>query len=225
MRITFISPLRQCRAILFGAIGGLCVFGTASAQILHRPGPMLRTRPDFISGFDNRNTLVDGRLFAVYGAYAGVGFADQKLRLKLGVNVSELLHRKHLEPSAPDQSIRLAFLSIGEELTLLTYKRSHFITYANIGWGVRYAHNEDPPFTRSNPIFPIEAGLLYGYDVTDFLRLRAGGGWRYLFPLRYSYMNDHFVKLGLQIQLKKVRAKYFPRTVRPSAPASDPYRR
>jgi len=65
-----------------------------------------------------------------------------------------------------------------------------------------------------NLIIPIEIGVQSSYDVLPWLRVKVGGGWRFVLP-DFSYdLSGYYFKFGLNINGRKLIEQYRIKKVR-----------
>ena len=113
---------------------------------------------------------------------------------------------------------RLFFLTLGEQFDFLIYNKLLFTTYFQTGIGYNYFRKLDQlkmePIAGRNLIIPIEIGVQSSYDVLPWLRVKVGGGWRFVLP-DFSYdLSGYYFKFGLNINGRKLIEQYRIKKVR-----------
>jgi hypothetical protein len=198
----------------FALIVSLCLMFTngislnCMAQELHNPFKRYYGNPKLIYGMDNRRSHIFGQSVSIFGLYAGAGFDQKRVRLKIGLNASELIADNVSNISL--STSRMMFISIGEELDLFTWERFVVSTYINAGYGFLFQQTTStfPGSMRMENgtlLLPVEPGLILNYKIYPWLRARTGGGWRYVLPMNNSYLNNYFIKIGLQVQFDELK--------------------
>jgi hypothetical protein len=183
----------------------LIPFGQLFAQKFHDPFALAKGKPSFIYGLDNRSTHLYGQSASIFGVYSGIGFKERKLRFKIGLNASQPFSWQQQATDSTFQSGVLAFVSIGEEMEMFRFHRMAIHSYFNIGLGYFLStkgQNLAPTLAsyRKQLIAPLEIGLVKGYDITRYLTLKVGGGWRFMFPDTQHRLSGLFLKLSAQFR-------------------------
>ncbi len=187
---------------------------TGMCQTVQNPFSLAKGERKFIYGLDNRRTHIDAASTSIYGVYGGIGFSQRRLRFKFGANVSGNYREKPL-PDGSFQRNRMAFASLGEEIDLVNlHPKLRLISYINGGAGFELVRTYAEDGQRIGPfkrdwVFPIEPGLVLGFDVVPFLTLRLGGGWRVVFSDQAeNRLDGYFVKIGAQLHTREAVGAY-----------------
>jgi hypothetical protein len=184
------------------------------AQLVRNPMGLLKEKRHAIYGLDNRRSWLYGESVLIYGVFGGVGFDDHRLRIKGGVAASARFAMP--VPGGPDtlsQWGRMAYVSIGEEMELVRHRKWSGITYFNAGVGYLFVQPLETPPLELQPhvrhmIIPIEVGAMAGYDVTDYLMLKAGGGWRFMPTNDDHALDGFFLKVGALFRWEVAKAHF-----------------
>lgn len=175
------------------------------------PFNKLKGEKEFIYGFDNRRTHIQEQNTLIYGAYLGIS-AGRNLKFKLGISGTPFQVGRSVNEEGLVQRNRFFFLNIGEEFDFFEYKKFSITTYLQAGYGVNYftEENENEEVVRKGEhnIVPVEVGLHFNYDLFDWMRLKTGGGWRFVFPEKANYLQGYYVKFGIGISLKRLYRDY-----------------
>lgn len=198
MKVFFkINQFLLCYFIL-----NLAFVNHAFSQEIHNPVKMINSKKSFIYGIDNRRADFFNDYGTIYGGYAGIGMSEKKMRLKFGFNISEKIKSNNLVRNIKSEN-RFFFLSIGEEIDLITYRSFVFSTYVNIGIGFNQRKQtiNSMFYAKNNElILPLEPGVLFGFKINKWITLRTGGGWRFILPDGNQF-NSYFVKLGALVDI------------------------
>lgn len=182
----------------------------AQWQTLSNPFDMLRDNRVLLYGLDNRFSYLHGKIASIYGLYGGVGFSNRRIRFKMGVSASEKFNLALL-PADSVQLGRMAFLYLGEETEMIRYRKTALNTYLNVGLGYLLRENTRFRHLQQHLIIPVEMGLVVTYDLTNYLTLKAGGGWRVVPPDTQYHLNGSFIKLSGQVRIAELRQRFFPK--------------
>jgi hypothetical protein len=184
----------------------LCVtVSQLRAQNLQNAFLPAKSKPTFIYGLDNRSSHLYGQSASIFGVYAGIGLRERKLRCKIGFNLSQPFSWKLGQADSTRLTGFLVFANIGEEMEVLRHRRAAINSYFNAGLGYLMktrGPNLAPTLAsyQRKVIAPIEVGLVFGYDVTQYLTFKAGGGWRFVFPELNQNLSGLFLKLSAQFR-------------------------
>ncbi len=141
----------------------------------------------------------------IYGGYIGVGF-DDKIRIKLGISGTPFERGELIDDFGIIKRNRLIFINLGEEYDFLIINRFRVTTYLQTGIGFNYYRkiNTFQVFVDGGRelIIPIELGLNFNYDILPWLRLKTGGGWRFVFPEYSSELSGYYIKIGASLKTK-----------------------
>jgi hypothetical protein len=204
-----------------------CSVFSVRAQELRNPFELAKGERRFIYGLDNRRTHIDDASTSIYGAYCGIGFSQRRLRFKFGLNLSEMYREKPLV-NGTYQRNQMVFGSMGEEIDLFQYRKLRLISYINGGAGYELVRTFTEDGKRFGPfkrdwVFPLEPGLVLGYDIVPFLTLRLGGGWRMVFSDQaQNRLDGYFLKIGAQVHTREAIWSYRNWKKRNKSKASSP---
>lgn len=172
------------------------------------PLSMLKGKRQFIFGIDNRRTDIHQQHTVIYGLYTGISFG-KNLRFKVGVNGTPFEVGRRMDQLGMVIRNRFFFLSLGEEFDFYQYKRFILTTYLQAGYGFNTFRSLGIGGVESSrkreSILPVEAGLHCSYELCSYLKLRVGGGWRYVIPEHAKDLGGYYIKLGLSFSLKKFK--------------------
>ncbi len=164
----------------------------------------------WIYGFDNRRTHIQQQGTLIYGAYTGIGYRD-KLRLKIGISGTPFEVGKMTDEFGNSYFNRMLFFNIGQEYDYLNWSRYRMTAYTQIGYGrnnFRIVNQDNTYESGSNRIIPLELGTHFNYFIYDWLALKVGGGWRFVFPTDINDLSGYYLKLALGMNLKKFYSSY-----------------
>ena len=175
----------------------------------------LKGRREFIYGIDNRRTHIKEQSTVIYGAYLGFGF-EEKLRLKLGISATPFEVGKTTDAYGAITRHRLIFLTLGEEFDFFIHNRFRMTTYVQGGFGFDFSRttiNETVSPVSRKVIVPVEIGLHFNYDVSPWLRVKLGGGWRFVLPNETHELSGYYLKTGfgfswVKFKNERLRKKY-----------------
>ena len=181
----------------------------ALGQTFVNPLEVFKEKRRFILGLDNRRTHIAGDPTLIYGVFAGVSYGG-KIRLKLGVSglpkPTEKLHNNVFSP----YTSQLFFISAGEEYDFFIHKRYRLTLYGQMGVGYNQLRYLQPlnNIEHTDFIVPFELGSYYGYDLFPWMRLKIGGGWRFVLSDQTKDLDGYFIKLGIGFDLRLMRYQY-----------------
>jgi len=181
----------------------------AFGQTFVNPFEVLKEKRRFIIGLDNRRTHIAGDPTLIYGVFAGVSYGG-KIRLKLGVSglprPTEKLHNNVLSP----YTSQLFFLSAGEEFDFFIHNRYRLTLYGQMGMGYNQLNflQQLNSVSQTDFIVPVELGSYYGYDLFPWMRLKLGGGWRFVLSDQTHDLDGYFLKLGIGFDLRLMHHHY-----------------
>jgi hypothetical protein len=196
------------RIKVISSVVAMLIFVKGYAQTITNPFEILKKKKEIVYGLDNRRTHIYQHHAVIYGLYSGISFG-KKLRLKIGINGTPFEVGKVVDENGMLKRNRLLFASIGEEFDFYQFKKFGMTTYLQAGIGNNYYRNLNTSGTAVNKgkelIIPIETGLHFNYDLMPYLKLKTGFGWRFVAPNNARALSGYYVKLGLGVNLKKLK--------------------
>lgn len=159
-----------------------------------------------IYGFDNRRTSIAEQNTLVYGGYVGLGYNDQ-VRVKLGVSGTPFEVGRTTNELGLQQRNRFYFFNVGMEYDFFIQNRFRLTAYGQFGAGQNFFRYFNPNSPNNDEIrgddlfLPLELGLHANYDALKWLRLKAGGGWRFSLYQPTDYLSGYYIKLGASVNL------------------------
>ena len=183
----------------------------SAAQQFSNPVRTINEKKEFIYGIDNRRTHIKEHSTLIYGVYMGVVFGD-KLRFKAGVSGTPFEKGKFIDEQGILRKNKLLFINLGEEFDFLIINKFRLTAYLQTGVGYNYYRKINALGNEVEKgkylIIPIETGIHANYDILPWLRIKLGGGWRFVLP-DYSYdLSGYYIKTGLSINIKKLKEVY-----------------
>lgn len=176
-----------------------------NAQELVNPIEAIKKKKELIYGIDNRRTHIKQQSTLIYGGYIGVGF-DDKVRIKLGISSTPFERGLLVDDLGVIKRNRLIFMNLGEEYDFLIIQKFRMTTYLQTGIGFNYFRkiNKYQVVVEDGRelIIPIELGLNLNYDILPWLRLKTGGGWRFVFPEYSQGLSGYYIKIGASLKTK-----------------------
>ena len=205
-----ISITEKIQQFILIALFSLNYLITNSQEFIN-PFSKIKGEKEFISGFDNRRTHIQEQNTLIYGAYLGIS-AGRNLRFKLGISGTPFEVGRSINEEGLTQRNRFFFFNIGEEFDFFEYKKFSSTVYLQAGYGVNYFNKENINGqvyeSGKHNIVPLEAGLQLNYDLFDWMRLKTGGGWRFIVPEKANYLQGYYIKLGVGISIRKLYRRY-----------------
>lgn len=202
--MTFDRAFYVIKFVQFLCVMLFCTHGFS--QSITNPFETFKEKKEIVFGLDNRRTHIYQHHTVIYGLYSGVGFG-KKLRFKIGINGTPFEVGKFVDENGLVKRNRLLFVSIGEEFDFYRYKKFGMTTYLQAGIGKNFYRLLNINGIELNKaeelILPVEAGLHFSYDLSPFLGLKTGFGWRYVAPKESSNLSGYYLKLGLSFNLQK----------------------
>jgi len=192
----------------------MLINGELFAQKITNPFLLLKEKRQIIYGLDNRRTHFKSQPSSIYGIYTGIGFGG-KLRFKTVFNGS-FFELELLESGIPlNERNRMFFVSLGEEFDFFTVNKFGLTTYVQMGLGKRYSQitavDQSVFFANKEWLIPLELGLHSRYDLLNWLTLKIGGGWRFVFPDANAGWSGYYLKFAVKINgnllLQKFKAR------------------
>lgn len=181
------------------------------AQELVNPFAKIKDEKEFIYGLDNRRTHIQRQNTLIYGGYLGIS-SGRNLRLKIGLSGTPFERGRYINTQGLTQRNRFFYFHIGEEFDFFEWGKFSTTAYFQVGYGANYYRKEDEfgeTFqTGKHNFVPIETGLHFNYDVYDWMRLKVGGGWRFILPEKVHYLEGYYIKLGIGISGKRLYKAY-----------------
>ena len=178
------------------------------SQTVNKTREIFKEKKEIVYGLDNRRTHIYEHHTVIYGLYSGISFG-KKLRVKLGASGTPFEVGKFLDDNGLLKRNRLLFFSLGEEFDFFQYKKLGMTSYLQAGMGNNYFRRFDSYGQLVNEgrqfIIPLETGLHFSYEMTSYLRLKTGFGWRFVLPNYSKGLSGYYVKLGLSFSYKKFR--------------------
>jgi len=169
------------------------------------PFQVVRNKPLFIYGIDNRRTHIHEQSTVIYGVYAGMGFGD-RLRFKFGVAGTPFERGRLKDKMGNLTKHRLLFCTIGEEFDFFSINKFRFTTYVQGGIGYNYYRLIQASGIANNVarkiVYPLEMGLHSSYALKPWLALKLGAGWRFVF--QSNSLNGYYIKLGIGIKASEL---------------------
>lgn len=206
-----ISPNRKSSRInqitISLCLFSLFLFNRSFAQELSNPLSALHDKREFIFGIDNRITRINEKFGVIYGLYSGIGYGSN-LRFKFSISGTPFEIGKVSSEKDANQVSRLLFASVGQEFDFFTFGRFKLATYLNAGFGYHYRKiinqfnmqvDDGRDFIR-----PVELGIHSRYQINPLFAIKAGGGWRFIFPKEQENLNGYYLKLTAVVNPKKL---------------------
>jgi hypothetical protein len=175
------------------------------------PFSKIKDEKEFIYGLDNRRTHIQRQNTLIYGGYLGIS-SGRNLRLKIGLSGTPFERGSYINSQGLTQRNRFFYFHIGEEFDFFEWGKFSTTAYLQLGYGANYYRKENEfgeTFqTGKHNFVPIETGLHFNYDVYDWMRLKVGGGWRFILPEKVYYLEGYYIKLGIGISGKRLFQAY-----------------
>lgn len=200
------------KIIFLNAIFILIVWSSSFiAQEFVNPFAKIKGEKEFIYGIDNRRTHIQSQNTLIYGGYFGIS-SGRNLRLKIGLSGTPFERGRYIDDQNLTQRNRFFFFNIGEEFDFFEYGQFSITAYLQVGYGVNYYRKEDENgntfLTGKHNFVPIESGIHFNYDIFDWMRLKVGGGWRFILPEKVNYLEGYYIKLGIGISTRRLIQAY-----------------
>lgn len=205
MGLLSVNKIARIALVIF-----LFPFSLLSQEFIN-PFSKLKGEKEFIYGLDNRRTHIQRQSTLIYGAYLGIS-SGRNLRLKIGLSGTPFERGNSLDIDGLTQKNRFFYFNIGEEFDFFEIGRYSATAYFQMGYGVNQYRKENEigeTIERGKHNFvPIETGLHFNYDVFDWMRIKIGGGWRFVLPEKVNYLEGYYIKLGIGISTKRLYQAY-----------------
>jgi hypothetical protein len=188
---------------LFFFLGFSCAIW---GQLLQNPFRTLKEPKQLVYGIDNRRTHIFDHPTLIYGIYTGIGFGN-KLKLKLGLSGTPFEKGRLIDEQGLLTRNRFYSINLGEEFDFLVLHKFSFTTYVQGGIGYNYfrkINTLSEEVARGKNLFvPLELGTNLNYEVTPWLRAKAGLGWRFVFPESSSDLSGYYLKTGFIVDTER----------------------
>lgn len=181
-------------------------FSNAAILICQVPPPDSTYQLRFIYGFDNRRTQISEQNTLIYGGYVGLGY-DDKVRIKLGISGTPFEVGRTKNELDLQQRNRFYFFNVGLEYDFWIKNKFRLTAYGQLGLGENFYRYTNPNLPNNLEIkgkdifIPFELGTHANYDLLPWLRLKAGGGWRFSLYEPTDYLSGYYIKLGASMNL------------------------
>lgn len=159
----------------------------------------------FTYGLNNRRTAFNHQNSTIFGLYAGVEWGD-KLRHVVTINSTVFWIEQKNEAGIPE-TFHLNYLGFAEEFDFLEYNKWLVTSYLHGGIGKRLLRTPQAAVLNETHLWvmPLETGLQCSYNLLPWLRLIAGGGYRWIIRDEISGLNGVYYKASAAVNLKKLK--------------------
>jgi hypothetical protein len=158
----------------------------------------------FTYGLNNRRTAFKENNSTIFGLYAGVEWGD-KLRHVLTFNSTVFWIEQRNERGILE-TFHLNYIGFAEEFDFFEHNRWLLTSYLHSGLG-KYTLRTPQAIIMNETsrwVVPLETGIQCSYNLLPWLRLIAGGGYRWILRDELSALNGVYYKASAAVNLKKL---------------------